>query len=99
MKTDAAFCSTGGGQVRRIMEKRRAHGECGSEKGGCEVVLGGSCGGRKGWRKESVVGRFGRRVGRMGGIKTSLVMWVVGLLVTSLAVNFWFAIKWYVLIK
>lgn len=83
MKTDSAFCNSGGGQVRRIMERRRRHGECGGGVGGCEVVVGGSCGGvrgvRGGWRVWEV----------------SLAMWVIGLLVMSLIVNVCFAVKWY----
>lgn len=42
LKTDAAFCASGGGEVRRIMERRRRHEEC--RKGrGCEVVEGRRC--------------------------------------------------------
>lgn len=96
MKTDAAFCSTGGGQVRRIMENRRAHGECAVGEGGCEVVVGASCGGARGWGRGNVGGRVWRRVGRMGRVEASLVMWVVGLLVMSLVVNSCFAIMWYI---
>ncbi|KAL9630202.1 MAG: hypothetical protein Q9164_006539, partial [Protoblastenia rupestris] len=45
LKTDTLFCSGENGQVRRLMEKRRRHGECKEGKGGCEVVLGRTCGG------------------------------------------------------
>lgn len=96
MKTDAAFCSTGEGQVRRIMENRRAHGECAAGEGGCEVMVGASCGGARGWGKGSGVGRvWRRRMGKAGRVEGSLVMWVVGLLVMSLVVNFHFMTKWY----
>lgn len=95
MKTDAAFCSTGGGKVRRIMENRRVHGECAVGEGGCEVVVGANCGGRRGWGKGGMVRKFGRKVGRMGGVEASLVMWVIGLLFASVIVNFCFAIRLY----
>lgn len=75
------------------MENRRVHGECAVGEGGCEVVVGASCGGMRGWGRGYVGGRVWRRVGR---VEVSLVMWVVGLLVTSLIVNFCFAIKWYI---
>jgi hypothetical protein len=41
-KTDAAFCSSGAGEVRRIMERRRRHEECGKD-GVCEVLVGRRC--------------------------------------------------------
>lgn len=93
MKTDAAFCSTGGGQVRRIMENRRAHGECRAGEGGCEVVIGASCGGVRGVGKARGFGRMWRR--SVGTVEASLVMWVIGLLVMSFVVNLCFAIKLY----
>jgi len=37
LKTDEAFCGCDGGEVRRIMEVRRAHGECGIN--GCREGL------------------------------------------------------------
>lgn len=52
LKTDAAFCSSSGGEVKRLMEKRRRHEECGPK--GCEVVVGREC---------SVADRRGRRSG------------------------------------
>lgn len=75
------------------MANRRAHGECGPREGGCEVVVGASCGGRRGVRRGRWVGRLGMGVRR---IETSLVMWVVGLLVMSFVVNLCFAIGWYI---
>lgn len=90
MRTDAAFCSNGGGQVRRIMERRRKHGECGAGSGGCEVVVGASCGGAKGRRR---VGEFWKR--RVRRVEVSLMMWVVGLLVMSFVVNLCFVVRLY----
>lgn len=75
------------------MENRRAHGECGAGEGGCEVVIGATCGGAKGVGKGNVVGRMRRR--RVGRLEVSLVMWVIGLLVMGFIVNLCFAIKWY----
>ena len=51
-------------------------------EGGCEVVVGASCGGARGQGKGRGVGRLWRKrsVGRM---EVSLVMWVIGLLVMS----------------
>ncbi len=74
------------------MEKRRAHAECRAGEGGCEVVVGASCGGARGVGKGR--GLWGRRR-RVGRFQASLVMWVIGLLVTSFVVNLCFAIKWY----
>ncbi len=74
MRTDEAFCGGGGGLVRRIMERRRRHGECkrGGVRGGCEVIVGGSCGGGR-----------GRGVGRLlrGRVGWGVAVWVVGVLV------------------
>lgn len=53
LKTDASFCSSA--EVRRIMEVRRRHGECGRKE--CEVFVGRRC--------ESVRGR-GKGLGRRG---------------------------------
>lgn len=52
LKTDAAFCASGGGEVRRIMERRRGHWECDRAKG-CEVVEGARCQGGGGRGKRS----------------------------------------------
>lgn len=93
MKTDAAFCSTGGGQVRRIMETRRAHGECRAGEGGCEVVIGASCRGGRGVGKGRAVARLWRR--RVGMFEASLARGVVGLLVMSFVANLCFAIRLY----
>lgn len=46
LKTDAAFCASGRGEVRRIMERRRGHWDCDRVKG-CEVVEGARCEGRE----------------------------------------------------
>lgn len=44
LKTDASFCCSG--EVRRIMEVRRSHGECKRDGGGeCEVLVGRRCDG------------------------------------------------------
>ena len=72
LRSDALFVNGSGGEVRRIMRVRRRHGECKGGGGGCEVVLGGSCGGErrvrgKGWRWEGVgMGGWGVVVAVMG---------------------------------
>lgn len=93
MKTDTAFCTSGGGQVRRIMENRRAHGECAAGEGGCEVVLGASCGGSKSRLGDSVVGKLWKE--HMGRLDVSVAMWVLGLLMMSFVVNLWFLLRQY----
>ena len=46
LKTDAAFCCSG--EVRRIMDIRRRHGECRRDGGSeCEVVVGRRCEGAR----------------------------------------------------
>lgn len=75
------------------MENRRAHGDCAAAKGGCEVVIGASCGGARGVGKGNVVGRLWRR--RKGRDEVSLVMWVIGLLVMSFIVNLSFVIRFF----
>ncbi|MCJ1455612.1 hypothetical protein MMC28_005967 [Mycoblastus sanguinarius] len=93
MKTDAAFCSSGGGEVRKIMEKRRAHQECAAREAGCEVVPGSNCGGGRYVRK----GREGRTMWarKMRRPVSWLAMWVFGLLVMSVVVNLGFSVRWY----
>jgi len=79
LKTDEAFCGCDGGEVRRIMEVRRAHGECGlngcwegvvKEGEGrvwCEVVVGRRCEGPRGGVGRGVRRKcFGGLVGRYG---------------------------------
>ena len=75
------------------MAYRRKHGECGAGEGGCEVVVGASCGGKRAAGRGRRVGRLWRRMGRVEG---SLVMWVVGLLVMSFFVNLCLAVGWYI---
>ena len=75
------------------MENRRAHGDCAAGEGGCEVVIGASCGGARGVGKGDVIGRLWRI--RKGRDEMSLVMWVIGLLVMSFIVNLSFAIRLY----
>lgn len=89
LKTDAAFCAGGGGEIRRIMERRRRHEECSGEEGkGCEVVEGRRCfavvrrtGRRRwvGWRLWGKGGGGGREifVGMGLGFALVLVMVVV----------------------
>ncbi|KAL8665536.1 MAG: hypothetical protein Q9202_002241 [Teloschistes flavicans] len=73
--TDEAFCGSGGGQVRDLMQRRRRHEECGWDgKGGCEVVVGEKCavrlergkgrGGRGGLTGWGVSGGMSRGIGR-----------------------------------
>lgn len=73
------------------MENRRAHGECRAGNGGCEVVVGASCGGGRGGREGRGFRKFGGRGG--GGFRMLLLMWLVGLLVMSLVANLCFAIR------
>ena len=92
MKTDAAFCG-GNGEVRAIMERRRAHGECTAGERGCEVVVGSTCGAGKGVNRRRVVQRFwSNTVGKSGEFLTN---WITGLLVMSFLVNFCFVVRWY----
>ncbi|KAL6715193.1 hypothetical protein ACLMJK_007457 [Lecanora helva] len=77
MRSDAAFC--GNKEVRRIMQRRRAHAECKGGVGGCEVLIAGTCLGGK------------RRVGEWK-VGKGMRMWVVGLVVMSLVANVWFVI-------
>ncbi|MCJ1239549.1 hypothetical protein MMC14_007547 [Varicellaria rhodocarpa] len=75
LKTDGEFCiRSAGGEVGRIMEVRRAHGECKSG-GECEVVRGRRCVGK-------------RRRGR-GMMQRRSVEMVVGVLVLGLALLLW----------
>ena len=63
LKTDAAFCGSDGGEVRKIMERRRRHEEC--DEGRCEVVRGERCD----WRRVAVKGKKeGRWLWRRGGL-------------------------------
>lgn len=70
------------------MEERRRHGECeGGREGGCEVVVGGSCGGG---------GERGRTGGRRGlGLGLGLRAWVVGLMLMEFIVSLYVAIRWF----
>ena len=76
------------------METRRAHGECAVGKGGCEVVIGASCGGARGRGKGRLVGRLLWR-GGIGKVEVPWTVWVIGLLLTSFVANVCFAIRWY----
>ena len=88
MKTDATFCG-GNSEVRAIMVRRRAHAECAGGEGGCEVVVGSTCGGAKAiWRRR--VTQRSWDVGRPG---IFLMVWVVGLFVMSLTGNPVFVLK------
>ena len=92
MKTDAAFCG-GNGEVRAIMMRRRAHAECAGDVGGCEVVVGSTCGGAK-----AMVRRRGMRRSWKSGVGRPallLMVWVAGLLVTGLFGNVLFVLRWH----
>ena len=92
MKTDATFCG-GNSEVRAIMLRRRAHAECAGGDRGCEVVVGSTCGGAKAmWRRRVRRSSWVIGVGRPGFL---LIVWVVGLLVMSLAGNAVFMLKWH----
>lgn len=91
MKTDALFCVD---EVKEIMEKRRAHGECAAGDGGCEVVLGTTCGGPKRVRRGRAVQKLlTSRIGRPGATMT---IWILGLLLMSLITNLCIGVRWYV---
>lgn len=91
MKTDATFCG-GNSEVRAIMLRRRAHAECAGGNGGCEVVVGSTCGGAKAiWRRRVRQRSWVIGEGRPGFL---LMVWVVGLFVMSLAGNAVFVLKW-----
>ena len=92
MKTDAAFCG-GNGEVRAIMVRRRAHAECAGGEGGCEVVVGSTCGGAKarGTRRAMQRSWFSG----VGGLGILLMVWVAGLLVTGLFGNVLFVLRWH----
>lgn len=54
LKTDREFCRSADGEVRRIMERRRAHRDCPAGSGECEVVRGERCRVRKRMRYRMV---------------------------------------------
>ena len=92
MKTDAAFCG-GSGEVRNMMMRRRAHAECAAGEGGCEVVVGSTCGGAKAMgRRRLTHTSWGSGVGRPGFM---LMVWVAGLLMTGFVGNCVFALRWH----
>lgn len=85
LKTDAAFCAGGGGEVRRIMEERRWHRECHTDgEGGCEVLVGRRCnwasrerqGQKGGWRMIPVERKWGWDK-RMAGVVFGVVLAVL----------------------
>ena len=67
------------------MEVRRRHGECRIGEGGCEVVLGSSCGGERKTKAKRML-MIGQKFGE-GGHWTEWVVWIVGLLLASFGVN------------
>lgn len=88
LKTDESFCKSGNGQVRRLMEVRRRHGECKVGERGCEIVRGWDCGGRRKQGRQGLWMAVRREWGRNEG-KSWWMMWVVSLLAASLGVNLW----------
>ena len=81
LASDAAFCYSG--DVRSIMERRRRHQECKGVRGGCEVVLGGTCpAGRGAWA----------RILRARARRQRAAAWAVMALLVSLAMNLLFAV-------
>ena len=90
MKTDALFCVD---EVREIMETRRAHGECTVELGGCEVIIGATCGGAKRERRGILLKKF--RTSKVRTLRAWPMLWVSGLLAMSLFANICIAVKWY----
>ena len=91
MKTDAAFCG-GNGEVRAIMMRRRAHAECAGDVGGCEVVVGSTCGAKAMVRRRGMRRSWKSGVGRPALL---LMVWVAGLLVTGLFGNVLFVLRWH----
>ena len=82
LKTDAAFCSSGGGEVRKIMERRRRHEECG-RNGGCEVLVGRKCKVRRRTR-----GRSGNDLRLLQSVMstTGFEGWIVAAVLLALAI-------------
>ena len=92
LKTDAAFCSSSGGEVRKIMERRRRHEECGSV---CEVVQNTNC--FQGQRRITL-GKRGLRIDCMcnkGEIDPRLIGLALLILAISILVNAHAAISVY----
>ena len=83
LKTDAAFCGSDGGKVRKIMERRRRHEEC--EGGRCEVVRGERCGGRRVGVKGKKGGRWFLGRGVLGRVGTWEVVQAVGMVLALYA--------------
>lgn len=84
--------------MRRVMERRRRHEECGAE--GCEVVVGTRCevSARKG-RTKSVVGGLRRFDQCMAGIETRLLMLAGLIVVFSFLVNVGLGMRLYEKLK
>lgn len=83
LKTDREFCRSADGEVKRIMERRRAHRECPVGSGECEVVRGERCRVRKRMRYRMVAWLSGH---------VSLDI-VVGMLVLGLAIMLYIVIR------
>ena len=99
MKTDSAFCSSGNGEIRRLMEKRRRHGDCKEGQGECEIVVGRTCGGL---RRGKGVAMLENSLSVIRGVGTllmnfwqhtrterALTLWTILALFMSLIVNVW----------
>lgn len=72
------------------MEVRRAHGECRvGVVGGCEVVVGRTCGGGKWELGGSLLMKWMCRVRRFEVLSSGFAVWVIGLLLVSLATIVW----------
>lgn len=87
LKTDALFCCSG--EVRRIMELRRNHGECQRDGGrGCEVLVGRRCDGVRTWGMGKETRVRGLMTGALLADETSIV--ILSTLIFGLAVVlFW----------
>ena len=75
------------------MVRRRAHAECAGGEGGCEVVVGSTCGGAKARGRRRVAQRSWVSGPARPGLL--LVVWVLGLLVMRFAGDAVFVLKWH----
>lgn len=86
LKTDAAFCLSKSGEVKRLMERRRRHEECGPK--GCEVVIGRNCSVADGkGRNTATVGVRKWVEGSFEGVDPRLIMLAIFIVVFSFLVN------------
>ena len=71
------------------MERRRRHGECKDGKGGCEVVVGQTCGGPRRGRGAILKDWMRKRMLWVGNDGWCLAAWAAVVLLLSLILNVW----------